>query len=340
MPSLLLFPPAHRKFMTVREKPVLNPKTSTYTNNPLRRTNHTMKLNPKFAILTSLAAIFVASTAITHAQSVVNWGPSPLYVTSVMNLDGFSTNNNRAFSLTTAFSPSLTSPGAGFSTTFYGGAEGFRTDIVSTVGFQSMAVQNDAGPGSVDQMQTTVRIARAEPTSAQVKNASLFLFRKDDFLGGGATNNVALDNSSVFSYAVTPNYNGDNRRTSFVVGVGGTVTPTFYRSALFASPANSVVTSTSVNFSSLSWFEYDPVTQINISSAVSATPVFSNVSWLGIYGESTRNGRGTSETNFDDARVTLSQFEVVAIPEPSTVVLMTAMFAGLVVVLRRRRQLS
>lgn len=276
----------------------------------------TVKLSTCLSSLLVVMAFSLSAHAGTLA-SVVNWGPSDDYVAAHTDFPGFVSGENIDFSLTSALSPSLTSPGPGFNTTFYGGAEGFRTDTGDTVGLNTGRV-NNLNP---DRIQIQV-------SGTNVKNASLVLFRKDDFLGGGDALPVALDNGSAFSYRMSSYFNGDNRLASFVVGAGDMTNPTFYRSDTFSFTNSTTPSTVEVGFAGLSWFEYDPLTEIHITSDTAATPDFSNVSWLGLYGESTRDD--------GNARVDIVHFGVDAtvIPEPGTLALLG--LAGLVLLKRRR----
>lgn len=275
-----------------------------------------MKTNPIKSLITGtlLASAFLfPQSATAAADTIVSWGLSPNYVGGHTNGVGLA-SGAVTFSDTVARSPGLPYPNGEASGLFYGGAISTNAS-----GITVWRISNGAS-GANDS------ITFAGPLSAGEQSTALYLWKKDDFL---ASYDIRAANITSFSATLQHTGSGSLMTGSarWVVQVGGA----YYVSAAFATTTASTQYTLS-DPSSVSWFSLNPSVSLSAIGAQWDSPDFSNVSGVGLWYQ--LSASGTVAT----AAGSISQFEVTAIPEPSSAALLLGgLAAGTVLVARSRR---
>ncbi len=313
-----------------------------------------MKLVPS-ALFASICSLTLVNNA--YPQALIDWGQSTGYVTAAAALNGWTETDGATYSGVKTFSTSdASSPLSGYTTpsglsgSFYGGSA--ITGVTAGVaygGFNTKQIADNAGTagtsiGGYDTFNIIPkwRFVSGTPTANTIAFTSAIVFKQSDFLNGFNTGSVSLSANDSYSinWKGTTNF-GSNSRLRLIVQNNSS----WYISSVIASVNSSGATSSNT-FSSLTWFNYDPVTAIQTVSSA-ATPTFNSVTAIGFWAQ-IYNGGGSNSTGATPGGLTggngtgflVSDFTITAaaIPEPSTYAALAGLGAlGFVMWQRRRR---
>jgi hypothetical protein len=274
-----------------------------------------MKTNTQRLLASAILGLFAYNTAIAAPVTVIDFGESTAYVTSNQNLGG---NGAASFS-TSVISPS--SPDY-VGTALWGGAR-----YGASSGMDTWAIMDDWTSTGFDSIRGRVGSATAGTPGTYVAMFS-------------ATQNFTIDNAES-SFFLKGRRDG-GQTVAGVTGVRWLLQDTsnnYYVSALNDSAnaqfGNAYASNPGVTGSSLvdlAWFDYTFTTGVIGSAIADEATFFSSTEFksAGFNYVAQRTGNGAIDMSFAD-------FNVVAIPEPSSLVLLG--IAGLCVglFLRRRR---
>ncbi len=271
----------------------------------------------------ALGLVSLLTAAFLQADVVFSFGLSDSYVTSNQNLTG---GND-----VTAISGSVISPTSNYTgPAFIGG----RDLTGGTAG--TWAINESTGDansnGNHDSISASVNSANGE---AQYL---FFAFEQDQFESGFSSGNIGLDASSTFT--ITARRTGGQDSGVETAGLRWVIREngTYYASELnngasfsggIDQPQNTI---TQTNPTALSWYQYDPESNVALSSEVAASPGFSQVDAFGVYYVNTR----ATGSNFLNLNITQLELNATAIPEPGTLSLL--LLSGIALALARRRR--
>jgi hypothetical protein len=271
-----------------------------------------------------------AGAAALHGQAnIVSWGPSTGYVTANQALNNWA-GTGKTFSTSDSSSPTSNySTPSGLSATFYGGGS-----IVSTTGTGSFNTRNIgdnvANGGGNDVIRFIPTWSGTNAANQQMFYAAT-VFKKSDFLNYSSQQvQLASSNSFNITWYGTTNFSGSSN-VRLIVQDGSS----WYLSSSLAAINVASLTSTTGNFSSLTWSAYDPTTSLSTIGS-SATPTLDNVNAIGYL----MTVGSTSGNNGNTAAFLVNQFNITAtaIPEPSTYAALAGALALVGVMVQRRRR--
>lgn len=265
-----------------------------------------------------MAAVFFSGIAsIASATVVVNFGGD--YVSG-------NTNFTRGWSGSTTGQPASVAYNNSSALGNFSGTSGTFYGAAYTSQFAASGNANIVNQSPVD----TLQLDNGGASGSATQYAALFYWQKADFLNGGDASTLNIDPSTQMSF-------------SFAEPQAGTVTAHFvYRAAggSFYVSKNSVEDTGSTyatlntgtdDITSYEWVAYDPSTSIFVNVATESaviSPDFTDVDAFGVYVYNANYG-GRIQARLND-------FEVTAVPEPSTYALLAGVFALAGTVVRRR----
>lgn len=259
-------------------------------------------------VASTIFASAILTTSDTLAVLTVDYTASASAVTNGTGLSSGAV----PYSLVTPRSPSVGQNSyGGTNPTFYGGVSTTGTGTINQFLFES----------SDSSMRFRLNVVTSGDSAA-----GLFLWKQSDFLNAQSVGSVGLDGTSSFS--LNSRRFGSNLTTGvrFVFQEGSN----FYISDLVGPVPAAYGPLALLAPSSANWFNYNPASSIGtIGSA--ATPTFSGIDVLGVYFSISSTATGNATIAFTDFQVNAT-----AVPEPSTTALVIAVFAILVIGLRRR----
>jgi len=234
-------------------------------------------------------------------QNLQGWNADSETV-NLNNIDPLDSRTGRAFSTTVSMNP--TSDYSGTSGTFYGGASAEQMDAISA-GWDTFVVKNN---GSNDHLRFKIQ----QGTELHTMHLVLY-WDKVGFLDGYPSASVSLDPTSSFLIHI------DNTNSSMGDGVARWLVrqgDVFYLSEQSFVPNNGDHTLT--GFTALSngnWAAYAPSgLAIDFNGTTFTDTKFTNISAVGVYIE--------HDMPRDNHELSIHQFQVNAVPEPATVVLL------------------
>lgn len=260
-----------------------------------------------------LASAFLFVQSATAADTIVSWGPSPGYVGGHTNTVGL-VSGAVSFSDTIARSPGAPYPNGESSGTFYGGAISTNAS-----GITIWRITNGA-------TSTNDSITFGGPMAASETLTSLYVWKKADFLAGYHT-----QASNITSFGTTLQHTGSGSLLAgsarWVVQVEGA----YYVSAAFSTTTTATQYTLS-DLSSVSWFSINPSVSLTTIGAQWNSPDFSDVSSVGLWWQLSATGSVAT------AAGNISEFNVTAIPEPSSVALLAGGLAAGIALMTRPKK--
>lgn len=266
------------------------------------------------AILTTLS---LTTASALQAAVILSWQADP---TIVGGHTSMSPDNSNQLDLSSGYnSPASYYPNStGHTPNFYGAA---FADMDGAIESLSWRMLNDYGGGNDS-------IGMSKDTRGITTSANLYeiiFWTKDEFLAGGDTAaNVSLDGMSINT--------GDNGSTintnaHFVIRLDSN----YYVSDQFGDSTQSFEDPTTIT-----WYEYDPLTDFSDTSGAAAslaTSDFDNLTGAGFFINASEPDASGSQYN--NVYINNMQVDATVVPEPSSFAL--AFVAGLGVFWLRRR---
>ena len=270
------------------------------------------------SILPSLVgaiALTIGAGAPAHAALLVDWGGN--YVSAQQAFSNPTPSDGKLATQYGGFSgsnPLLLSPGTG-----YGGTSDiFYGQVVRTAGAGTFTNLNGNVPTAI--VQDNSSSDRLQVQLINSAASALFLWQQPDFLNGLNTGTLNFATGSTVSFTVDTYVNAVPGRA--VLESGGSY---YISNAVFSGTGT-----TTVDLTTLSWFNYDPVNAIGTigsSASLVSGGVISNVTEVGFY-------TGVANAPSNAVRVSSVEFNYVPVPEPSGFALLAAGI-GLMVIRRK-----
>ena len=272
-------------------------------------------------IVSSISLLLGASAAVASPLTIVNFGGD--YVDANVNFSRGWTGTVGGVG-TVAFDNSQPLLNLGGSATVYGAAYREVSD-----GGNANLVNNDNWDGTNDVLQLDGRVVN---TDGPRPFAAMFYWRKPDFLNGGDATTLSIGSGAQLTFRAADGQAGGYDMHWLVQGGNGTFYVSQTGITLPGGNAFQTHTADGATLLSLDWVAYDPTSSIylNPGSASTVVPDFSDVIAVGLYAHNAIYGGRVQ------ARVT--QFEAIAIPEPSVYAALFGMLAVGFVLWRRRAQ--
>lgn len=272
----------------------------------------------------TITALLAGTTMAMSQSTIVALSDSNDYVSAYTAIDTLVEDSNGQFSAPFSLSNQM-NPQSGYtpggSGIFYGGV-GTNMASPTTIGPDVVGFQSD------DAFRFRLHNNAQTGDSA----VGVFIWKQADWeaLTSGAVSGLSFSTTGR-KFGTNANQHSDFR---FLVQEGGMI---YVSDRILPASGNSgfpdaIGTMTLADTSSVSWYSYDPATDMQTIGAV-ASPSFTNVTAVGMYHELTKL------TDADQSfTVEYYDFTVTAVPEPATISLMLgATVLGIVFIRRRIR---
>ncbi len=260
--------------------------------------SYTFPMKSKY--LSILALISVSLFGYTAPVSIVEWGQATDIVSGHQNLTG---GGSTSLNLSTLRNPTV-------GTSYYNNNTGKTPEFYGAFSGATPKVRNDGGGDNIGINANGITYCEM-----------VVVWTQDYFMNDGDTaTDIELEG---MSSRITDNGGSNTTTSRFVIRLDDT----FYASASVSEGNNSFA-----DPSTMTWVNYDPVTDMADFTGGTATLTdFSNLTAVGYYANSTRASAGTMLVEGVSFSATAS-----VIPEPSSIVLLFGSMVLGVFLLRRR----
>ncbi len=263
-------------------------------------------LSPRTFCALAVGSVLLLTTNLASAAAIVHWGNSTGYVTSSQNFNLPSATDNGSARTYQYSATNPITPSSSYSTP----ADRTGPIYAALQNINGTAAAASFGAASVADGDTATDFLRIQGSTPGAGNgdgniSGMFFFVKNNFLNNFNTGTLSLANVESFTSTIS-DYSGTSASFRLAVQNSGT----WYLSATQATGAGTFSFS---NVSSINYGIWDPTgapLNTSIGAFTNAATTLTDVQAFGLYFDVTRTDNAP--------RFRVEEFQVVAIPEPTT----------------------
>lgn len=258
-------------------------------------------------IVSVIIGVFLLGGGAAHSAPLVavNFSGTTYTSAASVNMNGFTAPSGVAYSETTTRNPAASYNTALPSAIFYGGVK-----TAAAGGISGYRVNNQSATFPNSDFLFAFAGGASFTTTDTI--SMLTVWNQASFLNGLSTSTISLDSSTALSASFLSGLSNTNATIRLVLEIGSA----YYVSSVASSMAGTVVKTFSIDPTTLSWFNYDPLSDISVVGSSVTGLSLSGIQAVGFLGT---GGIVAATTN--SPRFQIGAFQITAVPEPSTVAL-------------------